>query len=316
MAQSVTDDPSRETTGASGDEPAWLSICLNCHSPLAGPYCGRCGQRALPPHPTIGELTGDAYNELAGWDGKFAASLRTLLRRPGELTRVLLEGRRARFISPVRLYLLCSLVYFLIAAVAPAPTEGVEFEVGVGFGIAGDEITAGDAALAKAISSGTTSLSPAEREALESTIAETPVFLRPVMRAMAEDYRGLSSRVTETMPRALFVLIPALALILGLFHRGRPYPDHLYFAIHFQAFVFVMLTASALSVFSRSLLVIAAVQTVAMAWIVVYGVLAQRRVYGGSWLATGLKAVGVAALYGALWSVTTIAVTLWASRAS
>jgi hypothetical protein len=55
---------------------------------------------------------------------------------------------------------------------------------------------------------------------------------------------------------------------------------------------------------------------VAMAWIVIYGVLAQRRVYGGSWLATGVKAVGVAAVYGALWGGVTIGVTLWAARAN
>jgi hypothetical protein len=37
-------------------------------------------------------------------------------------------------------------------------------------------------------------------------------------------------------------------------------------------------------------------------------------VYGGTWLVTGLKAVGAAALYGMLWAVTSILVTLWASR--
>jgi hypothetical protein len=318
MPDVLDGNPPSETSSVAspGAASTWASVCLNCTAPIAGPFCGQCGQRALPPHPTIRELTGDAYNELAGWDGKFAVTVRTLLRSPGELTRVLLEGRRARFISPVRLYLTCSLVYFLVGAVVPAPGDGVEFEVGVGFGFAGNETTAGDAALAKAISSGTTSLSAAEREALENKIAETPAFLRPMIRAMADDYRGLSSRVTETMPRALFVLIPALALILALFHRGRPYPDHLYFAIHFQSFVFVMMTAMAVAMFSRAIPVIAGVQMVAMAWIVIYGVLAQRRVYGGSWLATGLKAVGVAAVYGALWGGVTIGVTLWAARAN
>ena len=47
--------------------------------------------------------------------------------------------------------------------------------------------------------------------------------------------------------------------------------------------------------------------------IVVYGVVAQRHVYGGSWLATGVKALGVSVIYGALWSSVVLAVTLWAS---
>jgi hypothetical protein len=310
MSQLSTGDLPRETAVEAGDVSAWASTCLNCHSPLAGPFCGQCGQRALPPHPTVRELAGDAYEQLAGWDGKVAVTLRTLFLRPGELTRVLLEGRRALYISPVRLYLTCSLFYFLVAAIVPTPAD-MQFDVEVGFGFEGGEATAGDAAIAKAIASGLTSLTDAERAALESSIAETPAFFRPILRAMVEDYRGLSGRVVETMPRALFVLIPALALILGLFHRGRPYPDHLYFAIHFQSFVFVLLTVSALPMFSRSVPAIASAQMAAIAWIVVYGVIAQRRVHAGSWLATGLKAIGVAVLYGTLWSVTTIVVTLW-----
>jgi hypothetical protein len=46
----------------------------------------------------------------------------------------------------------------------------------------------------------------------------------------------------------------------------------------------------------------------------IYGIVAQRRVYGGSWLATGAKAFGVAVLYGTMWSVAVLVVTLWASR--
>jgi hypothetical protein len=37
-------------------------------------------------------------------------------------------------------------------------------------------------------------------------------------------------------------------------------------------------------------------------------------VYGGTWLATGAKAIGVAVIYGTLWSVAVLAVTVWASR--
>ena len=42
-----------------------------------------------------------------------------MLRKPGELTRQWLEGRRVHFISPLRLYLTASLVFFIAAASAP-----------------------------------------------------------------------------------------------------------------------------------------------------------------------------------------------------
>ena len=43
--------------------------CLNCGSALVGPFCAECGQRAVPPYPTLRELVGDAFAELSGWDG-------------------------------------------------------------------------------------------------------------------------------------------------------------------------------------------------------------------------------------------------------
>src|SRR3569833_174672 len=93
--------------------------CLNCNTELVGPFCAQCGQRALPPYPSVRELVTDAFWELSGWDGRFAATVRALFRAPGQLTLDFLEGRRARFISPLRLYLLASLLYFLVAAAVP-----------------------------------------------------------------------------------------------------------------------------------------------------------------------------------------------------
>src|SRR4051812_14377233 len=96
----------------------WQVQCLNCKAPLAGAFCSSCGQRAVPPDPTLRELAGDAFVEMSGWDGKFAETFRLLLRKPGEITRQWIEGRRVSFIAPVRLYLTASVVYFVVSAAA------------------------------------------------------------------------------------------------------------------------------------------------------------------------------------------------------
>ena len=168
----------------------------------------------------------------------------------------------------------------------------------------------------KAIRSGFDALTPVERDDINAYIARTQPQILPAHAACGgvQDYRAAMRRVTESMPRALFVLIPALAGILGLFYQGRILPDHLYLAIHFQAFVFLALTLVTAAQFARSVLIIGVVQLVAYVGIVVYGLIAQRRVYGGTWLAAALKSVGVAVLYLMLWSLATITVTLWAVR--
>jgi hypothetical protein len=51
--------------------------------------------------------------------------VRLLLTRPGFLSREHFEGRRAPYISPIRLYLVFSLLFFAISAAAPMTTMGV-----------------------------------------------------------------------------------------------------------------------------------------------------------------------------------------------
>ena len=76
----------RSSANASDPAVSWRVKCLNCGAALVGQFCAECGQRALPPHPTVQELVGDAVSEFSGWDGKFAETVRLLVARPGELT--------------------------------------------------------------------------------------------------------------------------------------------------------------------------------------------------------------------------------------
>lgn len=289
--------------------------CLNCGADLTGPFCARCGQRDVPPHPTVKELAGDAYGELVGWDGKLARTLVLLVRSPGTLTREILDGRRAAYISPVRLYLSCSLVYFLVSAWVPAPDIARTFDVGVGVA-SGASLTPrspSDAAIAQAMSRGLSNLEPAQRALVEEAITGQPAFIRPLLRALVTDPARLRQRAADAMPRVLFVMIPALAGVLAFFYRGRHFPEHLYFAVLFQALVFLVLTVQSLTGLAGTIVALAAGQGGAGIVIAGCGVVAQRRVYGGSWVAAVLKGAGVAVIYLLLWSAVVLGVTLWAS---
>jgi hypothetical protein len=124
----------------------------------------------------------------------------------------------------------------------------------------------------------------------------------------------LQQRAADAMPRVLFVIVPALAAVLALFHRRRHFPEHLYFAVLFQAFVFLVLAVQSLSALADSLAALAVGQAAAGLVIVAYGIVAQRRVYGGSWLGAVLKGLGVGVVYLSLWSSVVLGVTVWASR--
>ena len=94
----------RTSDNASDPAVSWKVECLDCGAALVGPFCAECGQRALPPHPSMRELVGEALEHFSGWGGKFAETLRLIVGKPGELTRQWLNGRRVHFITPLRLY--------------------------------------------------------------------------------------------------------------------------------------------------------------------------------------------------------------------
>ena len=303
---------------------ARLPVCLNCGSPLSGPFCAGCGQRDVPPYPSVRELAIDAISEFSGWDGRLSQTLRTLIRQPGLLTREFLEGRRARYISPLRVYLTASLLYFVVAAAAPDVRlqDGKTLFLGLRVGA-----TAKDnpnplsrpqrvgASASRALETGN-ALNAAERAAALEDIARAPAVIQPFLRRAVEDPGGFKRRILETMPRMLFVLLPIFAGILALFYRGRKYPEHLYFAIHLHAFIFLALSVSELLKFTQSVLLVSGVSLIVSIWIPIYATLAFRRVYGGSLARTLVKELAIGTIYALAVAVGFITMIYWVSVAT
>ncbi len=95
---------------------------------LAGQYCGQCGQRASSRLISLWELVRDAFGDLFELDSRLWRTLRPLLLRPGLLTRDYLEGRRARYMPPFRMYLVLSLIFFVVAFFNPREELAIFYE--------------------------------------------------------------------------------------------------------------------------------------------------------------------------------------------
>ena len=96
-----------------------LAECPNCGAGLDGAFCAGCGQKIAPLNPSFHEFLHELFHEVAHVDGKVLRSAWLLLTRPGRLSREQFEGRRARYVSPIRLYLIFSVLYFGVATFAP-----------------------------------------------------------------------------------------------------------------------------------------------------------------------------------------------------
>jgi hypothetical protein len=95
------------------------TLCGNCGARLGGAFCHACGQKAVGPDVSLHDFFHEAFEEFAHVDGTIVQTLRLLLTKPGMLTKEFLNGRRARYVSPLRVYLTCSVLFFALAAFAP-----------------------------------------------------------------------------------------------------------------------------------------------------------------------------------------------------
>ncbi len=97
--------------------------CANCETPLQGTYCHNCGQLAEDFHRNSWHLLVEAVESLLHLDGRLFKTLPNLLRRPGQLTRDFLEGKRASQVQPFRMFLVILLVVLFVSHLAAKSAE-------------------------------------------------------------------------------------------------------------------------------------------------------------------------------------------------
>ncbi|WP_379545373.1 DUF3667 domain-containing protein [Qipengyuania sp. DSG2-2] len=137
-----------------GDGPEGGSACPNCGAAVSGIFCSHCGQKAQL-HRTLSAFWHDLIHGALHFDGKLWRTLPLLAWKPGELTRRYIEGQRARFVSPMAIFLFSVFLMFAVFQVAgiSAPTDiGVPGTAGQQFEKMSEQVDAEIAGLEEEIS--------------------------------------------------------------------------------------------------------------------------------------------------------------------
>ena len=104
--------PGRRWFGRGKDTGPSLTHCENCGAELQGHWCAQCGQAAVEYRRSFRYVVADLLNEFLNWDSKFFTTIALLILKPWRLTNEFLAGKRVRYVNPLRLYLLASILFF------------------------------------------------------------------------------------------------------------------------------------------------------------------------------------------------------------
>jgi hypothetical protein len=259
-----------------------MPVCLNCGAHLRGQYCGNCGQRGSSRLISLWELLREAFGDLFELDSRLWRTLVPLVVKPGRLTHDYLQGRRVRYMPPFRMYLVLSLLFFLVAFFDPRESLGIFYEPQTEEEAAAqrqqeaakiaDEVrrefaaeglippppeeapeTGEDAEGGLNIRINGDGPGEADCQVDEFNINGpewlkrrlTPERLVKICEDMKKDNgRQFLRNLYDNIPIALIVLLPIMAFVLKLLYplSRRYYVEHLLFFVHFHAFLFLILT--------------------------------------------------------------------------
>jgi hypothetical protein len=98
---------------------AGVAVCQDCGAPISGNYCANCGQETIIEVPSVRQFAHELMDQYIAVEGKLGRTLRVLVTQPGQLTLDYVQGRRQRYVRPLKLYVSISVVFFGLLGLLP-----------------------------------------------------------------------------------------------------------------------------------------------------------------------------------------------------
>jgi hypothetical protein len=239
--------------------------CLNCGKKLAGPYCYACGQKAHV-HRSVRGFLQDFIQGLFNFEGKIWRTLPMLAWCPGIMTRRYIAGERARFVSPVALYLFTVFAMFAVLNLTGelSPHTGRSMKDGLKTEIAEQQkqiaalevkrslaVSAGKPvdAIDRKIANRKEDMADSQRilaggPAVEADLGDdTPGWIRPFIRNARANPDMVSMKVQDAASKFSWLLIPFSVPFMWLlfpFSRRFNTYDHMVFVTYSLSFMMML----------------------------------------------------------------------------
>lgn len=230
--------------------------CLNCNHVVENKFCPNCGQQNTETRQSFHYLFTHFVEDLTHYDGSFWKTIKALLFKPGRLTKEYLEGKRLKYVPPVKLYIFISFVAFLLPKFLPEYSifgpervkkekESIYLKTDAKDSIYG-------------VSDRNISInSIKELDSLQNVLPENEKIsfieyygTKTLIKLESDKNQGeLVNKAFEsfihTLPKVLFFYMPIFAFFLWLFHDKKKfyYFESGVFTLHYFAFLLLSTTA-------------------------------------------------------------------------
>ncbi|OWY20814.1 DUF3667 domain-containing protein [Sphingobacteriales bacterium UPWRP_1] len=301
--------------------------CFNCNYEFAegqpDEYCPRCGQENSQQIVSVGRFLSDLANNYVAIDSKLFRTLKGLF-WPGWLTNEYSRGKIASYMLPVRIYFLISIIYFAIFSAKlntavnlekghlniPAMDSLVVDETGQVINLqdslkkaAGNNFVLPTDTAIVFIKNQPVSWKRVKyfvdkydtEQALDSLKADNSIFQNPIVARIARQsikiIKGNADDYLQycvgSLPITMLLMMPLLALVFKLLYirRKRYFIEHLTFFLHYHTFAYIILAVYMLTWGHN----ISGLAPFVVITLLIYLILAMKRVYGQNWFKTLFK---------------------------
>lgn len=320
-------EASHQATEFSAIEPADVAIpeapahaCSNCGSELNGHFCSICGQPNKDIRRPFYVLLAEVLHVLLDLDGRAYRSIFFLFTRPAFLSKAYVNGQRANYTAPLRLFIAISITFFIYISVQSAYDSLRESMNEIESAASTEQLLTTESPMDIAEEAGNADsdsgsvFEDEEDEVLGWLLPlidginipfvaeQTNANLHAVMRSQAvENYAELEDDPVEALLNLLeyitvfiLLMIPILAFMqfIVFFFAKRYFIEHLVLTLHNHTFVVLaFLIISLLSIIEDAdILLLSATAGVASAltfiWMPIYLLLSLKFYFNWGWLLT------------------------------
>lgn len=215
------------------------AVCRNCGNGLYGRYCHICGQDLFKSTKrTLSSMAFHAMENILSIDNKLFVTMKCLLFQPGKLTKEYTNGRIVRYVHPSKLFWFISILFFALLTTTLSDNDKTQKNTSTTEVAVAEDINLIETPENNSISTNKATkknsgnkTSKKEKENTSDEDSDKPIL----------EYK-FKNNFMKYAPYASFLLIPFFAVLLNIFFRKKElfYIDHLTFALHFHAFIFIL----------------------------------------------------------------------------